>query len=417
MMNVVPSAVDLQRLQYVWPVDHYADELIDKIFESHTVDSVSALLRRFIDYRELHHALDEKALGISNDLMQEIRAYFDFYVDTHLPDWADKRKIESAIEMFQEHQYTCYTILLCASLPECYLCRDGSRVLAATHRLSDDVHRRLLETQDFMATVMTPGNLISDNAPGIIAAKKTRLIHAAIRHLIRSEAEKPDPGSASHVADRVVHGGDDSKSPIDQCLLALALQTFCYVVLRSLNVIGVSLSSAQQDAYVHTWSVLGYFMGISDHLLPQNVDQAESLFALLKAQQRGETEAGKELEQGLLAFTERMLPWYLREVPRHLTQDLMDPEDWALLGLKSPSLIGRLRMRVPLRIAQSLNRKHRLPLAGEAYLPHACEYLARALIVGFSKLEDIDGRRVLEIPDQLTKLPPVDTSSRRAGLR
>ena len=46
-----------------------------------------------------------------------------------LPPWADARKFERAEKLFMDHSALSCILLLCASLPECYVVPDLSSVL------------------------------------------------------------------------------------------------------------------------------------------------------------------------------------------------------------------------------------------------------------------------------------------------
>ena len=148
-MTNIPTSGDLDRLQRAWPVDPSGDELIDHVVKNHDIAGVRELLKGFIDYRHLHEFSGAGLLHENSDTLSRLHDYL--YGDKVLPEWADVDKITRATALIQKYQYTCYLILVCASLPECYLSRDGVKVLHATHRLETDVHRRLLETHDFLA--------------------------------------------------------------------------------------------------------------------------------------------------------------------------------------------------------------------------------------------------------------------------
>ncbi len=394
-MTDIPIPGDLDLLQRVRPVDPSGDELIDHVVKNHDIAGVRELLKGFIDYRHLHEFSHAGLLQKHGDTRTRLHDYL--YRDKALPEWADVEKIERATTMIQKYQYTCYLILVCASLPECYLCRDGVKVLHATHRLETDVHRRLLETHDFFVSVMTPGALTSDAAPAIATAKKVRLIHSAIRHLVR-ETGRHGHKDADH---NTTNGLTGDTPPVDQTLMGLTLLTFSYVVLRGLQSFEVAVTDEEKEAYIHTWSVIGHFLGVADPLLPSSYDHSERLFVALKAHQCASTPEGQELERSLLGFTQRILPWYLRTLPRQLTFDLMDEDDCVRLGLELPSGIGRIWVRAPLLVSHVLNLGILQKMRGRADRPVPCEYVSRLLIKRYADSDAYAGRRCFEIPVRL----------------
>ncbi len=402
-MQHLPTTETLDRLEQAWPVDPMADALITRIFETHSLRAVSHILQTCAGYGDITR-LTVNTCDLPTPLLSELHAYFEDARAARLPAWADQARLDDAAAVFQEHQFTTYVVMAGASLPECYISRDIASILGVTHRLEDDAHRRIVETLQFLILVMSPGSLTGPERSGVLGIHKIRLMHAAIRHLIRARqgAEQAEPGH--HLAQRLAGGRYGDTSPINQCVMALTLQTFSYVIVRGLTQLGVELSQEQQDDYVHTWSVVGHLLGVDDDLLPRDVEQAGALFALLKDRQRAQTAHGEQLEQALLRFTESLLPWYLRSIPRQITFDLMGAEDCELLGMGKAGKITRLWNVLPLQLAHLLNRQHRIPIAGQARLPHACEYVARHLLVRLAALSASDQGRAFELPDHLRTL-------------
>ena len=97
-----------------------------------------------------------------------------------------------------------------------------------------------------------------------------RLLHAALRRWLTRSG-----GLERHrvlVPERVYVEGE---RPINQCDLAITLGIFCYQNLRSLQRMGVILSSADQAAYMSMWRYAGLVLGIDPAILPQTLRQQE----------------------------------------------------------------------------------------------------------------------------------------------
>lgn len=403
MMQHLPTAETLDQLEHVWPVDSMADALITRIFETHSLRAVSHILQTCAGYSDITR-LSAETCDLPAPLLAELHAYFENANAAQLPSWADTARIDDAADVFREHQFTTYVVMAGAALPECYISRDIASILGVTHRLDDDAHRRIIETLQFYIVIMTPGSLTGTERWGVLDIHKIRLMHAAIRHLIRKRQAADAATSHHHLAKRLVSGSYGETSPINQCVMALTLLSFSYVIVRGLMQLGVDLTKQQQDDYIHTWSVVGHLLGIDDDLLPNDIEQARDLFALLKQRQRAQTEHGSQLERSLLRFTESLLPWYLRSIPRQLTFDLMGEEDCAFLGLGKANRMARLWNVLPLQLAHLLNRRYRLPIAGQSRHPHACEYVARHLLSKLAALPPSENGRAFELPDHLTTL-------------
>ena len=91
-------------------------------------------------------------------------------------------------DLFQELGPEVLLILGCYSLPAAYAATKGARVLAQTGFLTEDTDRRLGETSQMVVDVMTTGGL-EPGGTGVWAARKVRLMHAAIRHLVLARTD------------------------------------------------------------------------------------------------------------------------------------------------------------------------------------------------------------------------------------
>ncbi len=400
MMRRLPSSETLDRLDHAWPVDPTADLLIDRIFEAHSVEAVSHVLHTCSAYDDVT-SLTAGTCDLPPALLDQVHAYFDDARAVELPAWADEAKMADASSVFLDHEFTTCLILASASLPECYVSGDIARILSATHQLDDKVHRRIVETLRFLTIVLAPGSLTSGDREGLLTIHKVRLMHAAIRHLIRARREANLAATRHHLSERLLAGHHSDKSPINQCVMAFTLQTFSYVIVRGLTRLGVEMTPQQQNDYIHTWSVIGHFLGIDDGLLPRDVDQARELFELLKNRQSAETEHGKALQQSLLRFCAGILPWYVRSLHRQATYDLIASEDCVRLGMDQPGPFLKLWNVLPLMAARLLNRRHRTRAYDLAGIPHDCEYIARHLVSRAADLPPDQQLRGFVLPDRL----------------
>lgn len=409
MMRELPTAATLDRLECEWPVDPKADALVAEMFEEHGLEAVSGLLQTLVDNDSVKH-LSAETTSLSPRLLADVQDYLDDVGKLRLPAWADPERIDRSVNLFMQHGLASYMVLACSSLSECYLSRDIAMVLGATHRLDNDGHRRLIETSQFVLEVMKPGGLTSPTGDGLLVIHKVRLIHATVRHLVRERAQHQHQAhDRDHLGHRLAHrlaaGTYSERSPNNQTLLALTLQTFGYVILRGLNTLDVELTDEQQGDFIHTWSVVGHFLGIQDDLLPSDFAQARDLFELLKARQRAATPDGELLQASLLKYAAKLLPWYLRRLPRHLTCDLMSEADCAALGIKQPNWLGRLINAIPLWLARRLNRRYRILSRLDPSVQDTWEYLARRLLGRISSLPPSDQGRVYALPDHLYRWP------------
>ena len=225
-----------------------------------------------------------------------------------LPDWADPARIGAAEAVFVEMSMLSCTLLFCASLPECYVPVDLASVLHTAGQLEQHTDYRVRSTAAMIFPVMLRGGLTAPDGGGVAQVLKVRLIHATIRHLIMrgnpaavmaggetgaTLAELAPEGPGLHRA-LYARGWNVPQHglPINQEELAYTLLTFHYVFLRSLRRLGLGLTAAEEDAYLHGWNVVGHLLGIGQPLLVRDMAAAEQLFARLQARGRDAANGG-----------------------------------------------------------------------------------------------------------------------------
>ncbi len=274
-----------------------------------------------------------------------------------LPPWMDPAKVRVGEELFMQHGVLALAALLCAALPACYTLGYGVQVLALTQGLSQHTTRRLFETAQMVVEVMAPGGL-EPHGQGVIYARKVRLMHAAMRHLILAtppvELEPEPPAEKLRMGEvllRTVWRRADWGVPINQEDQAFTLLTFSHVILEGLATLGVPLTGAQRDAYIHCWSVVGYVMGVREDLLARTAAEAKELYEAILAHQSGSSDAGRALARALIGAVgeELQVPWVMdkargQRVAAHLIHRLLGDRPAQLLGIDSSTGASRAAM-------------------------------------------------------------------------
>jgi hypothetical protein len=371
--------------------DALGDETVAQIFEHGEVGVVDALFAQLVREDEVP----------STEGIPELARYLE--ESRRLPDWARTDLVEQGERVFHEWSPLALSILGCASLPETYVMRGIAAVLGTTQRLETHVRRRVLETIQMVVDVMGGGGLAPDG-PGIVAAQKVRLMHAAVRHLI---LRRPEAGNQPQTLARQLAQLDWKSEygvPINQEDLAVTLMTFSHVVLRGFRTFGVGLSPEQEAAYVHCWNVVGHIMGIEQALLPENPGAASFLFETIKRRQAARTEDGRSLTASLTAFMQGLDPhpaFVTQRLPRLLMRELLDAQTCDFLGVAELGLVDRVEQEALLAVVRGLDsvkRKldHDLPPAG-----HFARWLGQRLMQHLIALPRGGNRSAFRIPDRL----------------
>ena len=235
----------------------------------------------------------------------------DYFIHTRqLPAYAEPFRLMIAADVFKNHGPKMLMILLCRSLPLCYTCWRGAKVLYRTGRLRvhdgslDAFSRRLMETAQFVVDMLTVNNFEQDGN-AIVATQKVRLMHAVIRHFAQERNWDADTYGV----------------PINQEDLAGTLMSFGVVIIDGLEKLGITLTPEQREAYLHLWRVVGSMMGIDDDLLSEDETECRALMQAILDQQSGPSTEGAELTEACIDLMnahlivgplKRLTPYFVR---------------------------------------------------------------------------------------------------------
>ncbi len=316
--------------------DEDGDRLVDIVLAGLDEDSELAPKHRLMAHLIEHDELPPSSFP------PELKRFL--HASERFPQF-DMEKIRRGQAVFAEHGPEMMLSLGTYSLPGAYASNDGAKVLVQTDYLVSFPQRRLLETAQMVIDVMRPGGLDRDGR-GFATARKVRLMHAAIRHLI---LEREDP------AWDVERLG----IPINQEDLAGTLTTFAYMPLDALEKLGVRLEIEDKDAYVYAWRCVGEIMGIHEALLPNDFAEVESLaYAISAGQIRTEepNEAGRELTRALIDMMEGMLPGRIFDPSVPAMMRFFLPTEVANALSIERSLLGSIYVEVGAFLARCFTR-------------------------------------------------------------
>lgn len=227
------------------------------------------------------------------------------------PKWADPQQIERGQNFFKEYAMDIAAALFSASLPKAYTAAKGARVLVATAELVSDVTRRIAETGRLLLDVMLPdtGGL-TPGTGGYTTVLAVRGFHAAIRSMLAGQ----EPWRSEW-----------NEKPINQEDLLGTLTTFTVVVIEALAKMDIVVSPEDRDAYLHTWLVVGYLLGIDYDLLrrhPFNKEEVPLTYFEMQLvrdsifrRQAAPSASGQILTRALIKAQEDALPRALRPLP------------------------------------------------------------------------------------------------------
>jgi hypothetical protein len=262
--------------------DPQADEAVGKLFAAGQIDAVNDMMKTLVRNEDIP----------VHSLPPVIRDYLD--ATGEVPA-ADVEAIRAGQEVFELYGPEVLMVLGLYAIPAAYGARRGVQVLYRTAYFKSHPMRRVWETAQFVVDVMTDGGL-GPQGRGIRSAQKVRLMHAAIRHIMRHDPTLP------------AWKDDDLGAPINQEDMAATLMEFSFVVLEGLRRLGIELSWSQQNAYLQAWLAVGRIMGVEPSSLPTDVDDARELTQAIAARQILGSPEGVRLTRDLIAGMRSTMP-------------------------------------------------------------------------------------------------------------
>lgn len=348
--------------------DPLADAVIVDLVAAGRIDAVNEVLTHF-------RANDQP---IPENLPDSVRAYL--IATDNPPEWADLDRVARAYEFFVDDGVHVASVLSFAAMVNCYAQPRPSRVLTLTHRLNQP-HRRLSETAQFVMNMMGPDPFGAGGA-FVPTLQKTRLIHAAVRYFITQSGKWDIEGDGVPVCQQDMLG---------------ALLIFSVQVIDGMRRMGISVTEQEAADYYYVWRVGGAMLGIPAEAMPETLDEARELNALLVEAAYGPSPEGVALTRNLLDLYEDLIPGKAFDgVVSAVVRQVIDPRvaDW----------MGVPRSRGWARVVRAGTRLVRVLERSEDRSPIARTILdkAGALLLGSSVRTLSDGQSTtLNIPEDL----------------
>jgi hypothetical protein len=344
--------------------DPEADAVVSKLF-AETGDATSAFRALVVQ----HHETSEPALA--QFLAEKVE----------LPGWVDLDLVAEGQECFARWGSHVFTALYAAALPSAYACWRGVQVLGLTARLETDAKRRLNETAQFHLDVMQPGGL-EPGARGYSDVRHVRLMHAAVRWLIENDHRVTwDPAWGT---------------PVNQEDLLETLLTFTEIVFEVFDRTGVAYTQKDADAYLHAWSLIGFYLGVNPDVLPLTREQTSVLMPIVRRRQFRSSTSGREMMAALLEQGSHLAPPGLRGLPASTVRYYVGDETADLLGVPPADWT-----KVIFRPLADLSRKVSLERLHRQLLTTLSERIGFGMLSLAVRAERYGDRSAFQVPTSL----------------
>lgn len=225
----------------VW--DDEIDGIIERVIRNGRVASVNEAMASWVNNRD----------AIPVGLPDELRGYLASHVA--LPEWADMDKLRRAADFNRRRDV--YLFMLCGvggGIMSTTIPREAKSVYWS--KGGGDMKDRAAKTFTF-GYDLVERNAFEPDGQFLVTANKTRMVHAAVRHLL------PQSPHWSAVAD------EPNKIPISNADILVTFHSLGTYAHRKLNEWGVPFPAEDQDAFLHSWQVAISMLGVQDRFIPR----------------------------------------------------------------------------------------------------------------------------------------------------
>lgn len=256
-----------------WVWDSQADRLLASLFDRGVIPQVNELLW---NWERNDQPLPDGLPADLRDFMEQAR---------QVPSWADPDKLELAAE-FNKSRGIYLNLcngpgggILATAIP-----KEAQSVYYSAG--GADMEDRVAKTSMFGFAVGSLNAYRPDGAC-VVECVKTRLVHAAVRHLL---PQSPHWQAAT----------EEKEIPISQEDMLVTWHTLPTFAMRKMREWEVPISNDEAEAYLHVWQVSAHMLGIADEYIPATWDAAYAQSDQIMARNMGPTPEGVKLTDVLL---------------------------------------------------------------------------------------------------------------------
>ncbi|MEU5415082.1 oxygenase MpaB family protein [Streptomyces clavifer] len=351
--------------EWVW--DEEADPVLASVIDRGDVPRVNTLLKR---WTRNDQPLPDGLPADLKEFMGHAR---------QMPPWADKGKLDRAAQfsktkgIYVGALYGLGSGLMSTAIPRearaVYYSKGGADMkdrIAKTARLGYDIGD--------LDAYLPQGSMI-------VTAVKTRMVHAAVRHLLPQS-----PGWSQ------TSGGQ--KIPISQADIMVTWHSLATFVMRRMKEWGVRVNAADSEAYLHVWQVSAHMLGVSDEYIPASWDAANAQSKQVLDPILAHSPEGEALTNVLLGIVAELDAGLTRPLISAFTRYTLGGEVGDMIGLSRQPILEKLISTAwPLLVAF---REGLIPLPAVPAVLWTLEEALRKFILLFLA----EGRPIaIDIPD------------------
>jgi endo-cleaving rubber dioxygenase len=286
----------------VW--DDATDPLVASLLESGQVPAVNTAFESWVDNGD----------PLPAAFPAPLRTYLQTY--NTLPSWADPAKLARAAQF--NKRMSLYLFLLYglgSGIMSTVIPREARNVYHSAG--GADMKSRAAKTFTY-GYDLSAEDAFQPSGHFVVTSNKTRLTHAAVRHLL------PQSAAWRAVTD------DQDFIPISNGDILVTFHSLGTFVHSKLTSWGIRMSAAEQDAFLHQWQVALHLLGVRDDFIPASWSAAKQQSAYVLTPIMAPTPEGIDLAGILLNLVSQVdlgvTRGFQREFARYLLGDRVG--DW-----------------------------------------------------------------------------------------
>lgn len=256
----------------VW--DPEADDLVAALIDRGDVPRVNELLRTWT----------RNGQALPDGLPTDLRDFMEYA--RRLPHWTDPTKLHTAIEFNKKRGlYLGVLYGFASGMMSTVIPKEARAVYYSKggHDLEDRISKTAKLGYDIGNV-----NAYSPDGEMIVTCVKTRLVHAAVRHLL------PQSPHWVHSAEEDI--------PISQNDIMVTWHSLPTTVMKHLNSWKVPIPAHESEAFLHSWQVAAHMLGVRDEYIPNSWESANSQAAQVLDPIIAATPEGAKLADRLLGL-------------------------------------------------------------------------------------------------------------------
>ncbi|MDP9869311.1 MULTISPECIES: oxygenase MpaB family protein [Streptosporangium] len=231
-----------------WVWDEEADPLVASVLDRGDVPRVNELLRTWTKNGQ---PLPAGLPADLRDFMERAR---------RLPPWADQRKLATAVEFNKKRGlYLGVLYGLASGMMSTVIPKEARAVYYSQG--GADMKDRISKTAK-LGYDIGAHDAYQPDGEMIVTCVKTRLVHAAVRHLL------PQSPRWSEVAEEEI--------PISQRDMMVTWHSLPTTVMQKLTAWKVPIPAAESGAFLHSWQLGAHMLGVKDEYIPASWAEADA---------------------------------------------------------------------------------------------------------------------------------------------